>query len=735
MRRSIQIVCTVALVGFLFLTALSHAQEWAQQQMPAGSSMRYFWNPHDTSEVVGCRLNEHQMYRSLDGGRSWAPSNEGFPAGPHLDATMIYHPTSPDTQYYVEYQRLFRSFDGGVSWQDCFPEQADNIRNVEVSPVEASRITCFDLNGTGGHLISEDYGDSWTIMPVPEGLANLRFDPFSEQHLIATSSDSLFESFDAGVTWNPYPAQVTDLIIGTISDILFDPVRPDTIYVNWYNDIVPAVTMTRFTISPEPHVDILAEGTLTDASPSGLLVAKSSSYPNFQSNLYTSLDGGDTWNQIAEWFPYTGQFDGVLTQSPNLLPNPSDPQSGLLFEGVYSFHTTTGGIDPGTIVTGVDVQRIAGIYPRGDDTMVLSGHGQLWNLRQDVEPTWPILWDFVSDVASLNDACDTLFAAGLGFRRSVDGGNSWTVTPGTFYVNNTSNVLVLPSDPPRVLFDYNGMLYKSTDWGNSYNPVEESGLPDTWGGFDIYTNPSSPNQVWFHKQGDLYLSEDYGDHFSQELETESNMIDLEMTASNQILYMLHPEGTISYWIRDTEALVSIHVPSELGAVFAIALRPGTLGHFFIGTFHGVHATQNYGGSWTEIEGDFEGTVTSLAFSQEGSDLYVGTQDDGLWIGSDLFPPNALADDSNDLPATITLLLAWPNPFNASTRIAYDLPRAGRVNLAVYDLLGRRVALLDEGLRGAGRHEVSWEADAASGTYIVRLQSESFDQAQKVLLVR
>ena len=73
------------------------------------------------------------------------------------------------------------------------------------------------------------------------------------------------------------------------------------------------------------------------------------------------------------------------------------------------------------------------------------------------------------------------------------------------------------------------------------------------------------------------------------------------------------------------------------------------------------------------------------------------------------------------PQTFQLLQNYPNPFNPVTRIRYVLSRAATVELSVYDLMGRKVGLLAQGLKQAGTHEVTFNAGAlASGIYFYKL---------------
>ncbi|MDO9695761.1 MAG: FlgD immunoglobulin-like domain containing protein [Candidatus Latescibacteria bacterium] len=83
-------------------------------------------------------------------------------------------------------------------------------------------------------------------------------------------------------------------------------------------------------------------------------------------------------------------------------------------------------------------------------------------------------------------------------------------------------------------------------------------------------------------------------------------------------------------------------------------------------------------------------------------------------------------DAGDLPAAPAPLAAYPNPFNPSTLVTYRLAAATEVTLAVHDLAGRLVAVIDGGRREAGWHQANWNGHddrgraATSGTYVLRL---------------
>ena len=86
-----------------------------------------------------------------------------------------------------------------------------------------------------------------------------------------------------------------------------------------------------------------------------------------------------------------------------------------------------------------------------------------------------------------------------------------------------------------------------------------------------------------------------------------------------------------------------------------------------------------------------------------------------------FETTTISMSDSDLPAEIVLNQNYPNPFNPSTVIGYELPARSEVQLEVFDLLGRRVAVLVNDIVEAGSHEVQFNAsELASGVYVYRL---------------
>ena len=88
------------------------------------------------------------------------------------------------------------------------------------------------------------------------------------------------------------------------------------------------------------------------------------------------------------------------------------------------------------------------------------------------------------------------------------------------------------------------------------------------------------------------------------------------------------------------------------------------------------------------------------------------------------------------PFGFDLVSPYPNPFNATTRLGFAVPRESRVQLRVYDLNGREVATLLDGVRPVGEYRIFWNAEnLAAGSYFVRMEAGDFSATRKVLLVK
>ena len=150
-------------------------------------------------------------------------------------------------------------------------------------------------------------------------------------------------------------------------------------------------------------------------------------------------------------------------------------------------------------------------------------------------------------------------------------------------------------------------------------------------------------------------------------------------------------------------------------------------------------------SYSEIlEGVFEGqpinaaTVKFIVKSTDGIDTVNVTGDDRVLYVSRY---EYLSTESDLLPTEYALHENFPNPFNPSTTLRFDLPYAGDVSLTIYNMLGQKVKSFD--MRGiqAGKHTLRWNATndlgekVSTGVYLYQLQTKDFMKTRKMIFMK
>jgi len=93
-------------------------------------------------------------------------------------------------------------------------------------------------------------------------------------------------------------------------------------------------------------------------------------------------------------------------------------------------------------------------------------------------------------------------------------------------------------------------------------------------------------------------------------------------------------------------------------------------------------------------------------------------------------------ENTSIPYDYIILQNYPNPFNSQTVLYYALPKPGRVNIGIYNILGQPVEKLLEGWHNAGKYNLTWNAgDYPTGIYFARLESDGYAKCIKLVLMK
>ncbi len=184
----------------------------------------------------------------------------------------------------------------------------------------------------------------------------------------------------------------------------------------------------------------------------------------------------------------------------------------------------------------------------------------------------------------------------------------------------------------------------------------------------------------------------------------------------------HPKYQVGWEQEGDSLLVSVEQKQAVGPVFSmpIDLKINCTDTTFMVVVENSQAYQLY--------------VVDLPPSKEVVALVL---DPGDWILKTVsYGEYVAVEESTPIPRTWALWPPYPNPFNPVVTIDFQVPKQQQVRVGVYDLQGRLVdRLLDDQLI-PGKYSLKWEGShIASGVYLIRLQSDAFQQVRKVLLLK
>ena len=156
----------------------------------------------------------------------------------------------------------------------------------------------------------------------------------------------------------------------------------------------------------------------------------------------------------------------------------------------------------------------------------------------------------------------------------------------------------------------------------------------------------------------------------------------------------------------------------------------------------------WSGDFTDIPAmGYDGRLETAGYCEEGDIVKFTIEIDGyeyslvgnlpLWSNNEIFTINSLSvnEKVEDL-SKLSLLGAFPNPFNPSTVITYQTQLEGNIDVSVYNLKGQLISNLFQGYQDKGYHELVFDASTlSSGMYFVRVKGQGEVHSQKILLMK
>jgi len=147
---------------------------------------------------------------------------------------------------------------------------------------------------------------------------------------------------------------------------------------------------------------------------------------------------------------------------------------------------------------------------------------------------------------------------------------------------------------------------------------------------------------------------------------------------------------------------------------------------------------SWSGSWPQLAGNYHLTFLSPAIGKGENGVNMGAFDVGCDIDNSLLSVDELIDVT---PTEYALHDNYPNPFNPTTTLRFDLPEISDITLTIYNMLGQKVRTFNYQNTSAGYHSVTWDATndygdpVGAGVYLYQLQTKDFVKTRKMVLLK
>ena len=158
----------------------------------------------------------------------------------------------------------------------------------------------------------------------------------------------------------------------------------------------------------------------------------------------------------------------------------------------------------------------------------------------------------------------------------------------------------------------------------------------------------------------------------------------------------------------------------------------------------------WGGPYTDIPAmGYDGYLSTAGYCENGDvvtfkvfkqstgellDLTAG--DTATWIENGLERLGSLSIKDMSIPNGFEVSSIYPNPFNPSTTIAFDVSKTTNLSIAIYDISGRLVETIANESFSPGKHSINWHANGlSSGIYFAKILSSSYSQTHKLMLMK
>ncbi len=301
-----------------------------------------------------------------------------------------------------------------------------------------------------------------------------------------------------------------------------------------------------------------------------------------------------------------------------------------------------------------------------------------------------------------------MYVGGLSIYKSSVGGGSWQGPYGSFAgakvmslgCSSTSTDTVYCGTIP-VSGGANATVWRTTD-GINWTNIGGGVLPNAYP-TDIHVNPNNSR--------DVYVT--FG--------------------SFGVGHVFRTTNGGGAWTNITGNLPDVPAHS-------VAIDPLYTQNIYIGNDLGVYVSTNNGTTWWAYNtGMPYALVFGLSIVYPDRHIRAVTYGNGVYERSLIQTPVGITPINGEVPKSFSLSQNYPNPFNPTTKIKFDIPFSGKggfIQLKIYDILGKEVAILVNKQLQPGSYEVTWDAsNYPSGVYFYKIEVTGFTDTKRMILIK
>ena len=644
--------------------------------------------------------------------------------------------------------------DQGGSWQFTTPADGRGYLWQGIHVVDATHVIALGLNAA---YLSSDAGSTWTRRPVADtthGYTSMAFTDL--QHgWIAGPNGTMERTTDGGMTWSPMTSGTTSALSVAFADSLNGwAVGAVGLVLHTTNGGVSWTSQGNITING-------LVGAAFRSSSAGIVVGGNGS-------IYQTTNGGTTW---------TPRTSGTSEALYAIAYQDSATVIAVGNTGTI-LRSTDGGVSwarksiPSDLLFRAVTMRPSGIgWAVGQAGIIYrtTDGGASWTERSSVSTYSPIN-DLQFVTADVGFAVDNKGAV----LKTSDGGTHWAAID---TAANSLSMIHFTSSLKGARVDRNGVVDTTIDGGVTWHT--KSTIPSTVATPLFLVGQFVTDSLWFvvgatgtaarttnggatwEKPNTRTTAYCYGLFFQNALRgwmtgasstlrktTDGGVNwDTVTTGLSGTLYNVYfVDDSVGWVAGGNGALIKTTDGGTTWANQTTGLTNGTIQsmRFFdrlngyigptVTTFGSLLRTTNGGVTWTAENIGTTFVINCMRFTDADHGWLAGNS--GGILRKNAGATAVALRDIPLKPGRIRLEQNFPNPFNPSTRIVFHLAATGHVRMAIYDVLGREVAVLLNEVVDAGRYERTFDATGlASGVYLCRVTAGADGDVRKMLLVR